>query len=669
MASSEDLVNQLMGNKVPEENPQSTPDNPLFAEQLEKNKATDENVLGQRQTAQTAAEMMLSMAGGGPIASQAIKRLGLAGAKRVIAARALGGGAGGATGAAILPTQEGISGGELAGGFTRGAAGELLGPATRLVGRKVANTPPGKFVAKYIEKAAQATKESKLGQKVATAGERVRAPFRRGMIPEAEKTIGVFEGTGTIPTPGQLVDRPILDEFEGLVSASLGGGWRLKGKRTAAEGKATEMVRGYVERMRTTHTPEELGKLVDHALANDGKLHQRTIRGVFAALKRNYGEAEIDVRVVNKLALKLEGQLNGLKRSSAQARGIIKDVLDEGPVDKAAQEIFPTSVLRRIGRGDKISLGEAINLRSDLLTLERAAGDILPGRTQATASGLARVLDRRIREGLRQRYGPEAVAQWRAANELVSVGKTGINNRYLSELIDTAEPENIVSKVIQPGQSSRIRNVRTRVEHSIRNGKADPETWRAVQGEYLHRLMSDSKVTDPLTGVVNGQRLLNALNDFGDEALKEVFPGGSHVQLKVLVRALATSQRPDKQGFGAVAIRLGQFGALLEVAGDPFTLFGVESESGMTSGRNQMAGTILLFPLALSYVLTNPKAARYLTTGLTSAPGSIAAKRAFGQLVSHLDEVLPEGSAITDKPQYTELVEVPSITDLSRGAQ
>jgi hypothetical protein len=626
--------------------------NPRFARALEKNRAADERALGQRQTGQTIAEIVLSMAGGGPLASQAIRRLGISGVKKAVAARAAGAGLGGMAGAATLPTQEGVTKEELFGGFVRGAAGELLGPMVRPIGRRITGTVPGKVVTKTIDKMTQP----------------LRAPFRRGLIPEAEETIQVFKGTGTMPTPGQLVDRPILDEFEGMISASVFGGARLKGARTAAEGRATEMVRGFAERMRTTHSPEELGKLVDHALANDGKLHQRAVRGAFTSLKRRYGEAKVDVRVVNKLALRLESQLTGLRRSSAQAKAIIKDVLDEGPTDKAAQEIFPTETLRRIGRGDRINFSEAINLRSDLLTLERAAGDILPGRTQATAAGLAKVLDRRIREGLRQQYGPQAVVEWRAANQLVAIGKTGTNNRYMSELIDTAEPESIVDKVIRPGQSSRIRNVRTKVEHAIRKGKADPETWRAVQGEYLHRLLKDSSVTDPLTGIVNGQRLLNVLNDFGDEALKEVFPGGSHVQLRTLARALATSQRPEKQGFGGVAMRLAQFGALIEVVGDPMTLFGAESESGYGSGRNQMAGAILLGPAALSYVLTNPRAARHLTTGLTSIPGSITARRAFNQLVTHLDEVLPEGSAATNAPAQTELVEVPSITDL-RGTQ
>jgi len=597
-------------------------ENPRFGAQIQANQEQDERILRQREVAQTASEIVGAMAGGG-VGGSLIKKAGLRGAA-ALGTRMAASGLGGAVGAGVLPTQGESRKKEMTEAFVRGAAGELLGPTLRVMGKPLRGTAPARWAVKGANK--------------------LSAPLRNYLIPGADETAAVFEGTGVRPTPSQLVDQRLLDEFEAAIQASLLGGARLSGARRGAEREATSLVQDFVHTIRSNHSPEEVGKLVSLALENSGKLQQRAQRGAFSSLYRRYGEGEIDVKVLTKLSQRLESQLSGLKSANSQAAGIIKDVA-------------------RIGKGEKITLGEAINLRSDLLSLERAAGDVLPGRTQATAAGYARVLDRRIREGLRQQFGPEAVENWRNANKLVASGKgkTGFNNQVMRELIDTADPEMIVDKVVIPKSSSRIRNVRTKVEDAVRKGKADPDTWKAVQGEYLHRVLSDTSVTDPLTGKVNGKALLDQLTTFGDEALREVFPGGSYVQLKTLARALATSQRPEKSGFGGVAMRMVQFGAIIQIATDPLGSFGLADEESEYQ-RDTAAGAILLGPLALSYVLTNPKAARYLTTGLNSPPGSMLAKRAFGQLASHLDEIVPFGSAATNVPDYTPAP--PNITEV-----
>jgi hypothetical protein len=635
-----DLTSQLLGGgmlSLEEENPQ-------FGEQLEENRAISERVLQQRERAQTGAEIIGGI-GGAAAAGPVLRRLGLKGA-RAVAARMAGGGLGSGTGAGMMPTQEGSRVGEMLEGFARGAAGELLGPAVRPVGRLVGRS---KLIQKSVDK--------------------MRAPLRSHLIPQSDEVAEVFEGTGARPTPTQFVDQRLLDEFEAAIQASIFGGARVSGARRRAAETATGLIKRFTDDFRATHSAEETGRLISMAMENSGRLHQRAQRGAFSGLMRRYGHGEIEVSVLPKLAKHLEKQLTGLRSATGPARSVIKDVVGETKVDKAARETFPTEAITRVGRGEKVSLGEAINLRSDLLALERAAGDILPGRTQATAAGFARVLDRRIREGLRKQFGPEAVEAWRNANRLVASGKgpTGFNNQMMREIIDTAEPEHIVSKVIREKSPSRIRNVRTKVEAAIRKGKADPETWRAVQGEFLLDLLRDPRHTDPLTKQVNGEALLRTLTTYGDEALREVFPGGTHKQLELLTRALAFSQRPEKSGFGGVAMRLAQFSAIIQLAADPLETLGLIEAEG-ENVRDEAAGAILLGPIALSYVLTNPRSARYLTTGLKSPPGSATAKRAFQQLASHLDEIVPLGTAATNVPPMTPAPEAPHISDL-RGGQ
>ncbi len=612
-------------------------ENPRFVQAGAENEAINQRVEQQRKVGGVIAEMTGGMGGGGLLAMGG-RRLGLQGFKALMAARMAGAGIGeGAVSGALAGPDEDLFT-RAAEGAARGALGEALGvPAERFVLR-----PLGRQVGKL------------------PGFRKIMAPFKGQLEAGAEEASRTLQAHGATPTPGQLVDNTLLDEFENIAEASVFGGVRLRNVRGRAENVASGLIEDLVSRAKVA-TPKESGELLQLALQNRVDIHQRAIRGRFKKLEKVAGSKKVNIGNTQKLAAIFKKSLDkGLKSQTGTARAVTGDVLDRGsrtvtparegvPLFTSSGADTPEIIGARISETlnkVEISFSESVQLRSDLLSIGRVSGDALPARTQAMAKGLASMLDRNMETAARA-AGPEVLGLWRNANALANTGHTAFNNGVMKKLIEEADPEAIVNLAVRNNRPSRIHKVRGFVEQAIAAGRADPNTWKAVQGEWLDKTFRAAR--DVEKGGISGKRLLGEIEKLGDEAGKELFPGGGLAAFTGYARTLASTQR--KAGPGqtfAIALKLAQFGAVLDIAG------------GSESGFDRTSGAVILGPLALSFLFTNPRAVRWLTVGSTVPAGTRTASRAVGQLVSNLDQLLPAGSAFATEGVQGSTAEAPT---------
>jgi hypothetical protein len=530
--------------------------------------------------------------------------------------------------------------------FARGALGEAVGiGAEKWVFKRLG----GKVVA---------------GARRLPGVRRLVDPFRGKLDLGAEDAIETLEAAGGVrPTAGQLSESKWVDRFENIIDASLTGQGRIQAYRGRVEEVATKVVNDHVARFRAGATAEDAGNLLQTALSNGAEAHRIAVGKAYQHLDSLMpgGQGQVDLGPVLKYAqakLKI-GQRRG--KGGTAYRGVFEDIL-LSKSDKAAQEIFPTEQMAGVGRRRYVSFHEAQEIRSQLLARERLATDPIPDITAGAAADMAGHVDAAMAKASKGISG-EAYEAWRAANSLVAVGKTGYNNRVIKSMVNAIEPEKVYNSLIATASTpSRIRKVRRIVEEGIARGDTDSLTWEAVQGQWLDQVIRES--TDHKTLQLSGEQLLTKIHKgMGPARLAELFPVDRGKTFERFARTLYIAQEaasPDAPF--AVAIKLSQAGII----------FGGLTGAWLAEGEGRRvalggSAMVLLGPVGLARVFTNPKAVRLMTTGMTHGP-TTAASRTFGQLLSHIDNIVPTGAAYTAEEPVAERGAI-DITDLLKESR
>lgn len=502
----------------------------------------------------------------------------------------------------------GVAAGTIAGPATGLKALQVLGPKTSaLISRMLisgAGAGAGRAFGEATDPDEESLKNIGLSAGAGAAGEgvasgaiavggKIARPFVNQLEDAAPSTIRLL-GDDAVLTPGRAVDSRIVDTLENISEKSFGGGSFINKATKKASGTIENRIDDFARQFIKQSSKEDVGALIIDAIDEGSDAFRATARGLYNRVDQASEGVTVDIKVLKEAAEEIaERSSEGL--GDPTIRRITKAILD---------------------KPDDIPFSAAAELRSDLLGVGRGGTDLIAGKAQGAGKKLGAITNKLIEDSGKTIKGEEAVAAFKEANQFWKAGKNTFNSRLIKTLA-RSEPDVVFDRFIKPGRSFLIRSARETID--------DPQIWQNVQGQFVEDLLLRSSNAE---GVV-GKNLKKNLTKFGDKALSEVLGDQKTVnQFKELSDALTLTQKKlgaEGQGLpGGVFIQLAQAGALLNLATGQGPLDEVQSTA------------IVLGPAALGFLFTNPTAARWLTTGLKSKPGTAQATRASAQVLAQL---------------------------------
>ena len=301
---------------------------------------------------------------------------------------------------------------------------------------------------------------------------------------------------------------------------------------------------------------------------------------------------------------------NIVTRGRVDLRGLKKEanrLLQEA--EAGAGTASQKSLLKEVARkNDFVTFSDAHTLRSTLLTRGRVGSDPLANQTVGIAKKLSGDIDSLMSKSAEKI--PGAKEAWRQANSFWKKGKEVFNDKLIKKMVE--EDASQVSKKIFTSAKDNPAFIR-RVRKAIGN---DTETWRALQGEVMDKIVKDSLDiagvgTTDVSNIVSS-KLLKSIKAFGGQdevALRAMFPARQDRVLAKLARIKGLILKGQPDSTGRFAVQIGQIAALASVA------------SGKFSRR---AASILLGPEAISRAFQKPSIARFITEGLKINPKTAA---------------------------------------------
>jgi len=169
------------------------------------------------------------------------------------------------------------------------------------------------------------------------------------------------------------------------------------------------------------------------------------------------------------------------------------------------------------------------------------------------------------------------------------------------------------------------------------------ETWNKIQGEFILDKMSKAKATDG--SGISGNQFMASLKSFSNDSLNVLFPPGSGVtraKLRIFGRALQSAEaRAIESGATSAStpsvwLALQQPSAAAAVVSIPLYAAGV-IPGEVPVGTAAFAGLILFGPAMAVKMMQKPAMFKWLTTGITSVPGSKQAVRASARLLALME--------------------------------
>ena len=200
-----------------------------------------------------------------------------------------------------------------------------------------------------------------------------------------------------------------------------------------------------------------------------------------------------------------------------------------------------------------------------------------------------------------KRLSPDAQKAWREANQFYRSYKELFSNDFMHTLdkIAANNPQKVVESIFKRGAAPQIRQVRTMVS---------PKTFNELKAGYVRRLLETTTDTE---GKVVGERVLKQLKDMGEPTLKEFL---SPQEIKNLTTFATVGKTLGKKASdSSLLIQLWQGSSIAMMASG-----GVFDSPKLATGGVAM----LVGPVILAKMLTNPTTARYLIEGMTVPAGT-----------------------------------------------
>lgn len=446
-----------------------------------------------------------------------------------------------------------------------------------------------------------------VGRGIIGGAQKVLAPFSKKVTPHAVRAIEFLQQkTKMSPpiTPAEATQSTAMSIIENVSENSMLGGGRLVAYKLNREKVMGEIADDLIDQFGKRAEPGDIGKLV-----------LDTVEGNFDAAKATTAPIYNAIDEMTKATDVKPGAMVSLKAAKDFAKKRMESAV--GAKGLEAEHSGDDILKTVLSMDDVVDYSTAKEIRTRIMAAESRLSST---NKKAPAIGISKQLvkeiDSGIEEGLKS-FDETVYDMWRGVNADYNAIKKQYNNQFLKRLIkrgdDTAdrlgEPEAIADMIFKPGAVSNIKKVKVALG-------SNSKSWEQLQGYYLRSLMSKSVDAE---GHIVGEKVLKNLygrSGMGHEALNEIFSSSQLKEIKEFANALRVQQSKPVVGTGKVWIQLKQAGAAGAFLGGAAT--------GNPTAGTLGAATILLGPGALARVLLNPRAAKWLTTGIKLPPKTAA---------------------------------------------
>jgi len=458
-----------------------------------------------------------------------------------------------------------------------------------------------------------------VGEGIATGVTRTLSPFGKQVNPEA---LAVSKRYGVEPLPSEIIDETsfgsnLMKEMEEISGKTIGGTPQVKRVRDL-NFKALQVFKDDVlDNVAPETRPSVLKELVGNAIEGNENAFRRVSGGMYKKVDRatQVSPSSLSAKAFANKTLEKVGAVDRIaaKQGGADASALVRQL------EQVAK--LP----------DNISFEQASEIRSQLLATIRADRSPVGGRIKGTASVIADMLDRNMREAAR-RGGSNVYDLYRDASEFYRKGKQLFNSSIVAKIADK-DPEELARFVFSPRSGEDISRVKEAINPTtFRNirSNTNPETWQRFKRAGLETLI-DSQVFQKVsqqTGdeFLRGANLYQALKGMGDETLSAwLNPAEKEAVMKFAKFASRVSTKEPSVGAWGISQ------ALLATQGALAGAFMGNAEVAVISG-----GVIIGAPALYAKLVTSNTGRKWLTEGFRVAPGTQEAMRFASRFLAYL---------------------------------
>lgn len=438
-----------------------------------------------------------------------------------------------------------------------------------------------------------------LGGAIGKVGGKVLAPLASRVTEEAKIAMGVLNKympkrvTGRAPgiLPAEATESKMLDILHNFAEYGLFTRKVAIHKNILRPAAQTQMIDDFLKGFVETEGEDAIGELF-----------------VLAAQKQLTGSRVVSSTLYKRVDEMTQGVMASTRKLKEFAAPLVKrgEALSGIEAHHAGDDL-----MRAVTElNDDIPFTALQELRSRLLSsIDTFSITNKKAPAIGKAKKLVEIIHQEMMSSLR-RANPAAAKVLQKANQLYREGSEQFNNQLIRRLKKRAElnPEGIVKAIFQRGAVSNIKAAKTAV------GGTDTTAWQQMQSWWVRAGMQNSK------GQITGDAIESNLRKMGEPALKEILTLKQLTGLRDIATTLKVVESKQGEGTGRMLIQLTQGGMALALVTGVF-------EGGLERARPKEAAMVLLGPVILSRMFTNPVTAKWLIQGFKmpkGAPGAAA---------------------------------------------
>ena len=481
-----------------------------------------------------------------------------------------------------------------------------------------------------------------IGGKILKGIAKIKAPLKEG-AEQAIKTAQKFTPKDVTPfTPSQLTEGFKLDTIEGAINNAFLGG-RLREFKDVVQPKILRSVQDdFVSSIGSGASPREAGIIFQDIASKNKSTWNTAAQRLYDSVDEILGGTIEKVPIMENVptgVLDASGKMifdevqTGVKKEIVGGARVnfsgVKDFVEDVLIKRGEklQKVAPgtpgTSILNQmLGAADEVPFSNAQFLRSQLLRVAREEGISAP-----ISKKLAGMIDGTIDVAAKKLDG-EALSAFKRANSFWRGGSKRFNSE-LGKKLSQAHPSEVTQFIFTgTGTSDKIANARKIIGE---------DGWKEIQSSFLKQVFDGSLLPGAFLGEgsVKFTGLSSKLRRFGEDAMKSTFSKQQTDGIKNVLR-IADFMQKKVPTPGGMAMTLSQVGA-----GTALIAF----------DRPGTGAAIIIGPLVLAKLLTNPKTALAIARGMQVTSKKQAGFRLSGRIIADAVRIAasdPDNEDVTD---------------------
>ncbi len=527
-----------------------------------------------------------------------------------------------------------------------GAAGEV---ATQIEtgAERLAGVPEGKTtfqrsdellsdplasISKTISQGAGQGAGEGMGRAFFAGAAKVAAPFAEKVTPAVKSVAEKFSSkVGGRMLPGQMAESEALKTAESVAQSGIGAGGIMERFLKKQAGDVDALGKAVVDEFAPAIVEGEaaVGSLLLDTIKKGGKAHSQAATKLFEQLDAMAGGTVTSMKAGGPVAGTLV-DLGPAKKVASEIAGKFRRIGDVGKSDSAGSIL---SKFENIGQG--VSFMDAHALRSQLAADSRELAKKGESAAKAITDKLVTTIDDQM-EAAAKDVGGDVYNFWRKANAFVKEGKESFNNSLLANLINRNKqtPSSLGEELFRSGNLEEVITAQRAIHTASRATKGaidEKATWDTISQGYYKALIEDVSKS----GTLDAKILTTKLNSPKTRrTLEAAFSKEQYGAIKDFAEVARRTQ--DNPGRSMV-VKIVQSGIVV----------GATTAALNTEFQKTSAGVGVVFglgPIGIAWALTNPRTAKWLTTGLSMPSGSKMAAGLISRLMGEAIKFAPEGS-------------------------